>query len=354
MNSSNSGLQEWEKDFTPRVIKAKDWEPQRENFTRLYFTDKYNLNDVRRIMAKDYRFYARPKQCKAAIAKWGLGKNLKRIKMLKMLRIQDDRKLAGKSTVFRFKGQRVKKETLKRGRKRYNGTGEAPEWYKLQPPVSTPSDVDYSTPRSSNSSDDSSSGSEGGAPSPIVYSKPSSPRENSIGGASPDQLSSIGDLEYSPTMFLWVNQIVQKRREQESAKRPNDSGNYSGSDQKPALPTKSLDTLSDLPTTCDITHELLEFPARAAWLESSEPKSEAARTLCLDCLMGGFTIHGTLSAESILFEAFGDISPSQNSDYQISSSCTSSFCPARFRINHPETHYFSTSLFVEQVRPVYV
>lgn len=55
--------------------------------------------------------------------------------MLKMLRIQDDRKLAGKSTVFRFKGQRVKKETLKRGRKRYNGTGEAPEWYKLQPPV---------------------------------------------------------------------------------------------------------------------------------------------------------------------------------------------------------------------------
>lgn len=61
MNSSNSGLQEWEKDFTPRVIKAKDWEPQRENFTRLYFTDKYNLNDVRRIMAKDYRFYARYK-----------------------------------------------------------------------------------------------------------------------------------------------------------------------------------------------------------------------------------------------------------------------------------------------------
>ncbi|RPB16380.1 hypothetical protein P167DRAFT_570614 [Morchella conica CCBAS932] len=310
MNSSNSGLQEWEKDFTPRVIKAKDWEPQRENFTRLYFTDKYNLNDVRRIMAKDYRFYARPKQCKAAIAKWGLGKNLKRIKMLKMLRIQDDRKLAGKSTVFRFKGQRVKKETLKRGRKRYNGTGEAPEWHKLQPPVSTPSDVDYSTPRSSNSSDDSSSGSEGGAPSPIVYSKPSSPRENSIGGASPDQLSSIGDLEYSPHDVslgqsnsaeetyprhnLFIQEFTSSLSfpslgEQESVKRPNDSGNYSGSDQKPALPTKSLDTLSDLPTTCDITHELLEFPARAAWLESSEPKSEAARTLCLDCLMGGFT-----------------------------------------------------------------
>jgi hypothetical protein len=57
--------------------------------------------------------------------------------MLKILRIQDDRNLAGKSTIFRFKGQRVKKETLKRGRKRYNGTGELPEWHKLQPPVCT-------------------------------------------------------------------------------------------------------------------------------------------------------------------------------------------------------------------------
>lgn len=41
MNPSNSGLQEWEKDFTPRVIEAIDLEPQRENFTRLYFTNKY-------------------------------------------------------------------------------------------------------------------------------------------------------------------------------------------------------------------------------------------------------------------------------------------------------------------------
>lgn len=64
--------------------------------------------------------------------------------------------------------------------------------------------------------------------------------------------------------------------------------------------------------------------------------------------------HGTLSAESILFEALGDISPSENSDYQISSNCTSSFCAVRFRINHPETYYFSTSLFVEQIKPVYV
>jgi hypothetical protein len=59
MNPSNTGLQEWEKHFTPRVIEARDWEPQRENFTRLYSTNKYNLNDVRRIMASQYKFYAR-------------------------------------------------------------------------------------------------------------------------------------------------------------------------------------------------------------------------------------------------------------------------------------------------------
>lgn len=76
--------------------------------------------------------------------------------------------------------------------------------------------------------------------------------------------------------------------DQESVKRSNDSGNCSGSDQKPVLPIKSLDTLSDLSTTCDITHELLKFPARAAWLELLELKSEAARALCLDYLMGGF------------------------------------------------------------------
>ncbi|KAI5845135.1 hypothetical protein DFP73DRAFT_548196 [Morchella snyderi] len=285
MNSSNSRLQEWERGLTPRVIKAKDWESQRENFTRLYSSNKYNLNEVRRIMANQYKFYARPKQCKTVIAKWRLGKNLRRVKTLSILRIQDDRRLAGKSTAFRFKGQRVKGKTLERGRKRYEGTGELPDWHKLPLPVSTPSDIDYFTPTPSNNSDgSSSSGSEGDTPSPI--SNQSFSRENAIDDTSLEQLINIEEY-FRLDSFTGESSSLSlpNGEEQESAKRSSQSVSYNMPDQKLGLPIKSLDTSEVRPsTTCDVTKPLQKFPERAGWLESSQLKPA-----CFDCLTGGFT-----------------------------------------------------------------
>lgn len=51
--------QSWEKSPKFSPITAKDWEPQRGIFTRLYITEDRKLEDVRRIMAEQYDFFAK-------------------------------------------------------------------------------------------------------------------------------------------------------------------------------------------------------------------------------------------------------------------------------------------------------
>ncbi|PWW80100.1 hypothetical protein C7212DRAFT_273684 [Tuber magnatum] len=108
----------WEENYKMREITPAEWEERREMFTRLYFNEDRRLDDVRRIMATEYGFYANDTQCKKKIKKWELGKSLNRGAACAMLRIQKRRHTEGKETVFTYKGHKVSQEKLERSRRR--------------------------------------------------------------------------------------------------------------------------------------------------------------------------------------------------------------------------------------------
>ena len=58
--SKRSGpARSWEEGFRMREITPAEWDGRRGLFTRLYFTEDRRLDEVRRIMATDYGFYAK-------------------------------------------------------------------------------------------------------------------------------------------------------------------------------------------------------------------------------------------------------------------------------------------------------
>ncbi|CAL5867833.1 uncharacterized protein PFLUO_LOCUS2054 [Penicillium psychrofluorescens] len=133
--------------FRPR--RSEDWQNYRETIEQLYRNDQLKLRDVKRIMERDYNFYASEKQYKDRFAEWNLRKNLKQKEVHVMLRKQKRRAAQGKQTAFRLHGQVVDKKRITRFGRRYpdvwNHVQKTPA-DKLSPEPETPSDMTYFTP----------------------------------------------------------------------------------------------------------------------------------------------------------------------------------------------------------------
>ncbi|KAF8535573.1 hypothetical protein BDD12DRAFT_937659 [Trichophaea hybrida] len=111
------------------------------------------LSEVATIMEQEYGFGATPAQYKKKIRAWKLQKSIPKDKAFHMIKKQDQRLLEGKETYFEFNGQPVNNK-LDRARKRF--ALELVD-YSQSPSASTPSDVEYMTPRSPTSELDVSS-----------------------------------------------------------------------------------------------------------------------------------------------------------------------------------------------------
>ncbi|KAF8243754.1 hypothetical protein K440DRAFT_663924 [Wilcoxina mikolae CBS 423.85] len=123
-------------------ISFEQWERHREAIKNFYLTDGHKLPELRKIMERDYGFRATPQQYKTKLKAWKIEKSLPRRKVLPMIRKHDQRQAEGKRTVFTFHGQPVSNEKLERSRKRLE------EELAQSPTASTPSYVEYMTPRS--------------------------------------------------------------------------------------------------------------------------------------------------------------------------------------------------------------
>ncbi|KAJ5698594.1 hypothetical protein N7462_000599 [Penicillium macrosclerotiorum] len=135
--------------FRPR--RSEDWHDFREIIEQLYRNDQLKLRDVKRIMEKDYNFYASEKQYKDRLAAWHVRKNIKAKEVQLMIRKQEKRAARGKQTAFRVNGQQVDPKRIARFVRRYGTTwdqgkeSERPS-PRASPEPSTPSDMTCYTP----------------------------------------------------------------------------------------------------------------------------------------------------------------------------------------------------------------
>ncbi|KAF8533447.1 hypothetical protein BDD12DRAFT_898983 [Trichophaea hybrida] len=123
-------------------ISLEQWERHHEAIKKLYLTDGHKLPELRKIMEREYDFRATQQQYKTKLKEWKIEKRLPRRKVLPMIRKKDQRQAEGKQTEFMFHGQPVSNEKLERSRKRLE------EELAQSPTASTPSYVEYMTPRS--------------------------------------------------------------------------------------------------------------------------------------------------------------------------------------------------------------
>lgn len=126
--------------FRPR--RSDDWHEYREIIEQLYRNDQLKLRDVKRIMERDYNFYASyaplslkttsavshpipsEKQYKDRLAAWHVRKNIKAKQVQLMIRKQQKRAAKGKQTAFRVNGQVVDSKRIARFVRRYGQTWE--------------------------------------------------------------------------------------------------------------------------------------------------------------------------------------------------------------------------------------
>ncbi|KAJ5781172.1 hypothetical protein N7457_006332 [Penicillium paradoxum] len=174
--------------FRPR--RSDDWHEYREIIEQLYRNDQLKLRDVKRIMERDYKFFAsyyyplfpfffsvvicpilgpryrsspppfwqypltsesREKQYKDRLAAWHVRKNIKAKEVHLMLRKQQKRAAQGKQTAFRVNGQNVDPKRIARFVRRYgtswdSNRGKEPEAEPQSPEPQTPSDMTCYTP----------------------------------------------------------------------------------------------------------------------------------------------------------------------------------------------------------------
>ncbi|KAK3178570.1 hypothetical protein OEA41_000707 [Lepraria neglecta] len=90
-----------------KPVSSKDWEEQRENFTRLYAIENHSLRVTMVEMRRLYSFEATERQYKRRIAQWHLDKKIKDDEMRIMLRKRKQRKRKGKKSIFTIRGRRV-------------------------------------------------------------------------------------------------------------------------------------------------------------------------------------------------------------------------------------------------------
>ncbi|KAJ6168047.1 hypothetical protein N7497_000890 [Penicillium chrysogenum] len=123
----------------------------RETIEQLYRDDQLNLRDVKRIMERNYKFFASEKQYKDRLAAWHVRRNIKAKEVHLMLRKQQKRAAQGKQTAFRVNGQNVDSKRIARFVRRY-GTSwntnrdKKPETEPQSPESQTPSDMTCYTP----------------------------------------------------------------------------------------------------------------------------------------------------------------------------------------------------------------
>ncbi|KAF4769216.1 hypothetical protein N7455_008776 [Penicillium solitum] len=135
--------------FRPR--RSDDWHEYREIIEQLYRNDQLKLRDVKRIMERDYKFFASEKQYKDRLAAWHVRKNIKAKEVHLMLRKQQKRAAQGKQTAFRVNGQNVDPKRIARFVRRYGTSwdtnrGKEPETETQSPEPQTPSDMTCYTP----------------------------------------------------------------------------------------------------------------------------------------------------------------------------------------------------------------
>ncbi|KAJ5855823.1 uncharacterized protein N7529_009767 [Penicillium soppii] len=137
--------------FRPR--RSDDWHEYREIIEQLYRNDQLKLRDVKRIMERDYKFFASEKQYKDRLAAWHVRKNIKAKEVHLMLRKQQKRAAQGKQTAFRVNGQNVDPKRIARFVRRYGtswdttrGKEPEPETGPESPEPQTPSDMTCYTP----------------------------------------------------------------------------------------------------------------------------------------------------------------------------------------------------------------
>lgn len=133
--------------FRPR--RSDDWHEYREIIEQLYRTDQLKLRDVKRIMERDYKFFASEKQYKDRLAAWHVRKNIKAEEVHVMIRKQKKRAARGKQTAFRRSGQEVDQKRIARFVRRYGSSWNQKrdrdaELQSPEPP--TPSDMTCYTP----------------------------------------------------------------------------------------------------------------------------------------------------------------------------------------------------------------
>ncbi|CAG8371392.1 unnamed protein product [Penicillium salamii] len=157
--------------FRPR--RSDDWHEYREIIEQLYRNDQLKLRDVKRIMERDYKFFASEKQYKDRLAAWHVRKNIKAKEVHLMLRKQQKRAAQGKQTAFRVNGQNVDPKRIARFVRRYGTSwdhtrGKEPETEPQSPEPQTPSDMTCYTPEPAD---------ENGVTTPISPLEIHSPRE---------------------------------------------------------------------------------------------------------------------------------------------------------------------------------
>ncbi|KAJ6009951.1 hypothetical protein N7522_004967 [Penicillium canescens] len=134
--------------FRPR--RSDDWHEYRETIEQLYRNDQLKLRDVKRIMERDYKFYASEKQYKDRLAAWHVRKNIKAKEVHIMLRKQQKRAAQGKQTAFRVNGQNVDPKRIARFVRRYGTSWDTnrkeAETEPQSPEPQTPSDMTCYTP----------------------------------------------------------------------------------------------------------------------------------------------------------------------------------------------------------------
>ncbi|KAJ5899922.1 hypothetical protein N7495_004666 [Penicillium taxi] len=144
--------------FRPR--RSDDWHEYREIIEQLYRNDQLKLRDVKRIMEREYKFFASyhttfftslEKQYKDRLAAWNVRKNIKAKQVQLMVRKQEKRAARGKQTAFRMNGQEVDKKRIARFSRRYHDAWEKDRVKKKDakqssPEPATPSDMTCYTP----------------------------------------------------------------------------------------------------------------------------------------------------------------------------------------------------------------
>ncbi|KAJ5355013.1 uncharacterized protein N7496_012225 [Penicillium cataractarum] len=133
--------------FRPR--RSDDWHEYREIIEQLYRNDQLKLRDVKRIMERDYKFYASEKQYKDRLAAWHVRKNIKAKEVHLMIRKQQKRAARGKQTAFRVNGQNVDPKRIARFVRRYGNSWDQDgdrDAEDQSPEPKTPSDMTCYTP----------------------------------------------------------------------------------------------------------------------------------------------------------------------------------------------------------------